>query len=1319
MAGLFQTDQQQPAQASTQPDAQQYPWQSAYGEVKNLFPDQKLPATLSPEQTTEGKHMSPAHPEGRAFDIPFPDTSQYQQYASKIRKAHPDWKVIAETSSSTGGKYYGGPNIHVEVPSQQIVKKSGGLFDTGTSNSISDSQYDYPNVYPYNTRTWDGLPAVQNPNGSHSGEISIGVNDPRLNNGRPTNIPSLWNGKKLSEKDAIEAAVKSGKRFKSYNTWKEANAAAEAREAYFEKLIKNERTNKQPKVLTPAMMEENKRKYRENSLSYRLLENLANPSNNQGALERFGRAGWAAMSNLNPFSQTQEAAKHDFFSTDRLGYDVGVSVNILGWLFSIKEGQLALTKFPTVLDEGKAILQSGGVKALTKYAAGIAAKIAKRVAPPALIGTGVATSLATGEAIGKKVPPKEALQYGLKTAWQTVPIISALSLGHGVGEPIKSVAQEKIPVEPSGFKADTFTTEHPKYVAQYKEAQTQIRHGLQRDVNAKQSEVNQWRDASRKPTAGGSQYDLKQAQDKLKESQQKLKQFDFDQIRKPVITKPMRAPKESFMTSEGKMYRKFPETKKLSVGLPTDESQLPPPPTEFFKTGSNIVSQAWTWFRGDPMTGPLYKALDQYEAGIRFAEDQSTQAHDIVGKDLTALEKRRIFMLLDEPEKYSTDLLTDKEKVAYNRYLSISQPFSQFLVDKGILNDASREEIRAKHLYGGSKFPSFGEFRDFMMKMPGSNARVWQSWTDGKLWFDKRKALYSKLGLTVEAVQKMDKNQLERAGLRPEDARWSRMIPIFDPAKSLSADIKSGLSTLFTRRLMDQLEVMKEPGGNGRQIIYRSDPKNVSYNALKIPGGSYIYVLDKYYKQMKSVLDPDAPPKMLRGALSLMRHLEFVVPIAHDLNLYTEKILMMPKQIVASFLKSDGLEHMSKEDLQSFFIAKGLNLHVTGRMNQKIVDSIYQQFPTNKLGELSGDFYYHTLWKFGDSVALTAARTEYALYRAAGYNEEEAGRMATAWANQVSGNISSRDVSDMLGIAQWGTLTPKWIPSKLREFGQGFIAPWKAWKGFSAKEQAGLAASSAATTAIGWGMVFGFSNLLNYMFTGHASSENPEGHRYPWESNIQIMPHTYISLPIGKQVTLPVRAAIHPTRLIAVNFADQIKTSPFQNPAQAGRETLSSIGGPIGSLYREATGKYKSLSEAPLELSGSYVSHTLPVPNGLLAMLNAYGKTKNIHIEPIPDPVHDSIMRAFKDGGDKDNDKWNAGRTIAIKNNVTGEVFGHLWNKFKYPVHYYWKMIPDHDKITNKPIREKFFRQLSRKDQIDLTNSYNLEGQEMERSQNK
>lgn len=78
-------------------------------------------------------------------------------------------------------------------------------------------------------QTHDGLPARQNADGSHSSELSITITNPRINDGRPTNIPSLWGGRQLDEEGAVGAALRSGRAFPAFPSIDTAVASARAR----------------------------------------------------------------------------------------------------------------------------------------------------------------------------------------------------------------------------------------------------------------------------------------------------------------------------------------------------------------------------------------------------------------------------------------------------------------------------------------------------------------------------------------------------------------------------------------------------------------------------------------------------------------------------------------------------------------------------------------------------------------------------------------------------------------------------------------------------------------------------------------------------------------------------------------------------------------------------------------------------------------------------------------------------------------------------------------------------------------------------------
>jgi len=91
----------------------------------------------------------------------------------------------------------------------------------GTEIDLDDIGRRKGNVVPST-----GRPLIQNEDGSVSSELSITITDPRINKGKPTNIPSIWDGEKLSDEEAIERAISSGKKFESFKTIEDAVEAA-------------------------------------------------------------------------------------------------------------------------------------------------------------------------------------------------------------------------------------------------------------------------------------------------------------------------------------------------------------------------------------------------------------------------------------------------------------------------------------------------------------------------------------------------------------------------------------------------------------------------------------------------------------------------------------------------------------------------------------------------------------------------------------------------------------------------------------------------------------------------------------------------------------------------------------------------------------------------------------------------------------------------------------------------------------------------------------------------------------------------------------
>lgn len=97
-----------------------------------------------------------------------------------------------------------------------------------------------PVVPPGSPRPFAPGESLRNPDGSWSSEISVGVQNPDLNGGRSTTIPSLWlvDGKpvRVDDDTAAKYALQSGLAWQSYDTPAAGEAADVAREARWQNL---------------------------------------------------------------------------------------------------------------------------------------------------------------------------------------------------------------------------------------------------------------------------------------------------------------------------------------------------------------------------------------------------------------------------------------------------------------------------------------------------------------------------------------------------------------------------------------------------------------------------------------------------------------------------------------------------------------------------------------------------------------------------------------------------------------------------------------------------------------------------------------------------------------------------------------------------------------------------------------------------------------------------------------------------------------------------------------------------------------------------
>ena len=68
--------------------------------------------------------------------------------------------------------------------------------------------------------------AISNPDGSFSTVRSASVQDERLNNGQPTLIPTIWDGKELDPREAIKKAIASKEQWPAFETNQQADIAS-------------------------------------------------------------------------------------------------------------------------------------------------------------------------------------------------------------------------------------------------------------------------------------------------------------------------------------------------------------------------------------------------------------------------------------------------------------------------------------------------------------------------------------------------------------------------------------------------------------------------------------------------------------------------------------------------------------------------------------------------------------------------------------------------------------------------------------------------------------------------------------------------------------------------------------------------------------------------------------------------------------------------------------------------------------------------------------------------------------------------------------
>lgn len=122
-----------------------------------------------------------------------------------------------------GGKGANAPGWLRSAYNNEQSIATGGLVQHAASGGVIDE----PTINPVNNR-----PNLPNDDGSYSTELSVTVTNPRLNGGKPTNIPSIWNGTRFDPQDEeviVDQALKSGQQFQAFDSIPAAVEAAKAR----------------------------------------------------------------------------------------------------------------------------------------------------------------------------------------------------------------------------------------------------------------------------------------------------------------------------------------------------------------------------------------------------------------------------------------------------------------------------------------------------------------------------------------------------------------------------------------------------------------------------------------------------------------------------------------------------------------------------------------------------------------------------------------------------------------------------------------------------------------------------------------------------------------------------------------------------------------------------------------------------------------------------------------------------------------------------------------------------------------------------------
>lgn len=210
---------------------------------QQLPPDRPMPSGAMPSSDITSSIGQPYAPP----PMPAPYAAIQQQLTGQPNDAK---AAIARAMSGQG------PTFPPELGPQDVGAQSGpsisppelggnpdvinaGLWPRGGQRVLDAMMQGQPmtggqpmGLVPNSVNPLNGRPNLPNLDGSYSTERSVTLTNPRLNGGAPTNVPSIWNGKRYDpsqEEQIVAEALKSGQQFPSFKSIPEADAAAQQR----------------------------------------------------------------------------------------------------------------------------------------------------------------------------------------------------------------------------------------------------------------------------------------------------------------------------------------------------------------------------------------------------------------------------------------------------------------------------------------------------------------------------------------------------------------------------------------------------------------------------------------------------------------------------------------------------------------------------------------------------------------------------------------------------------------------------------------------------------------------------------------------------------------------------------------------------------------------------------------------------------------------------------------------------------------------------------------------------------------------------------